>query len=195
MSPADAERYMTDPAPQQPDPGAAPLAAPSDRELTDQFWDRIRLFACRRLGDRSAAEDVAQETIRRVIEALRAGRVENLAALPGFVFQTARHICLQHHRSAGREARALSRLTSPGTTLSIEADALRALITEERCREVRSAIARLADEDRELLRLAYYDQEETAVIAERLGVSTGALRVRKHRVLKRLGELLGEAEP
>ena len=40
------------------------------------------------------AEDVAQETLRRVLAALEAGRVANLEALPGFVFQTARHLCL-----------------------------------------------------------------------------------------------------
>jgi len=60
-------------------------------ELSLRFRDRLRFFAARRLRDKNLAEDVAQETLRRALEALRAGRVENLAALPSFLFETARH--------------------------------------------------------------------------------------------------------
>ncbi len=165
----------------------ARLAA-SESELADRFWERIRIFAARRLRDSAAAEDVAQETLRRVVDALRAGRVENLEALPGFVFQTARHICLQRDRSAMREARALFRWAEPGAVT--EPDALVALISEERCTAVRRALEGLEQDDRALLRVLYFESLKTGDVAERMGVSAGALRVRKHRALLRLSELL-----
>ena len=168
-----------------------PLAA-SESELAERFWERIRIFAARRLRDSAAAQDVAQETLRRVVDAMRAGRVENLDALPGFVFQTARHICLQRDRSAMRETRALSRWAEPDTPS--EPDALVALITEERCAAVRRALEGLDQDDRALLRGFYFESLDTADVAERMGVSAGAVRVRKHRALVRLSELLNSRD-
>ena len=123
-----------------------------------------------------------------MVDALRAGRVDDIEALPGFVFQTARHICLQRDRSGMREDRALSRWAQRDQTH--EPDALVALISEERCAAVRRALEALEDDDRTLLRALFFERLETADVAERMGVSAGALRVRKHRALLRLSELL-----
>lgn len=189
------ERYTTDLKRDGGDGGTAGTGsieptgfAVSESAIADRFWDRIRVFAARRLRDSAAAEDVAQETLRRVVDALRGGRVENLEALPGFVFQTARHICLQRDRSSMREARALSRWGEPDAVT--QPDALVALISEERCAAVTRALEGLEHNDRALLRVLYFESLDTSVVAERMGVSAGALRVRKHRALARLSELL-----
>jgi RNA polymerase sigma-70 factor, ECF subfamily len=170
-----------------------PRSPPAEGELVRRFWDRVRLFALRRTGDAAAAEDVAQETLRRVIDALRSDRVLNVAALPGFVFQTARHVCLHYGRSAQREGRAMERLSRAGDGPE-RADALTSLVTAERCASVRRALVRLPDPDRALLAALYYEQLDPGEAAARLGLTGGALRVRKHRALKRLGELLGRNE-
>lgn len=191
------ERYTTGLIRDGADDGAGRVVASdathppvSESDLAARFWDRIRMFAARRLRDPAAAQDVAQETLRRVIDALRAGRIDKLDALPAFVFQTARHICLQSDRSSIRESRALSRLAEPER--ATEADALVALISEERRAMVHRALDDLPRDDRVLLRDIYYERVDPALLAQRLGVSAGALRVRKHRALLRLSELLGK---
>ncbi|MEO8034273.1 MAG: sigma-70 family RNA polymerase sigma factor [Acidobacteriota bacterium] len=172
-----------------PEGSAEALAA----HLTERFWMRLRMFAVRRLKDRNAAEDVAQETIRRVLEALRDQRIRNLDALPAFVFQTARNICLHEARSARREGAALFMFGgNQATTTGPEDDPVTSLIDRARREEVRAATQRLGPEDRELLQLLYGDGADNAEIARRLGIDPGALRVRKHRALKRLALLLGE---
>jgi RNA polymerase sigma-70 factor (ECF subfamily) len=183
MSPADRERY------------SVTRAAPEESALAARFRERIRLFAARRVRDAALAEDVAQETLRRVLAALREGRVENLDALPSFVFQTARHICLQHHRSRGREARALAGLERDAEGAPAAADALAALVGEEQRLAVRRALDALDEPDRTLLGMLYYEQVETAEAAGRLGITPGALRVRKHRALLRLSRELGAGAP
>lgn len=167
-----------------------PAAEALERNLAQQFWERLRVFGARRLGDAALAEDLAQEVLRRVTEALRAGRVENLDALPAFVFQTATHLCLHHYRSRGREERALARLAGmdPGTPGPGPLDAL---VSEEARRVVRTALEELNPDDRDLLRRIYFDDEPSPETARRLQVTPGALRVRKHRALERLAELLG----
>ena len=184
---------------QQPDssgaqhPAATTPIPLSEQELASRFWKRVRLFALRRLRDASAAEDVAQEVMRRVVEAIRGDRIRNLAALPGFVFQTAHHVILQHHRGAGREVRALQRMHSAVEGAVAPTDPLALLITEERRQAVRAALGRLDQDDRELLIWLYQDHMEPVQVALRLAITPGALRVRKHRALKRLAALLGGA--
>lgn len=183
------ERGQSGSAPRPPQAGEPSVA---EKELTARYWDRVRLVALRRLRDPSAAEDVAQEVIRLVTEALRAGRVDNLEALPGYVFRTAQNLCLQRFRSAGREAKALDRLgTQPGPDHP-GGDPLIALISEERRGLVRRAMGDLVPADRELLTLLYFQEVDSAAAAGRLGVTPEALRVRKHRALRRLAALLGD---
>ena len=170
------------------DGGAADVAV----ELNERFWKRLCMFAARRLRDRSAAEDVAQETLRRVIEALRDNKIEKLEALPAFVFQTARNICLHYGRSARREEGALLRFRGGLRSSSgDDDDPLAALVDEARREEVRQALDQLDEDDRELLRLLYVDGLKSVDLARRLGIDPGTLRVRKHRALKRLSELIG----
>lgn len=165
----------------------------SEEQLALRFTERVRLFAARRLNDNSAAEDVAQETLRRVVDAIRADRIENAAALPGFVFQTARNICMHWVRSTAREKSAFARLERESADGPDGPDALSNLISAERARAVRGAIDRLSVEDRGLLGMIYYDELDTDEIARRLGLNAAAVRVRKHRALQRLSAELGES--
>jgi RNA polymerase sigma factor (sigma-70 family) len=158
-------------------------------QLSERFRDRLRYFAARRLRDRDAAEDVAQEVLRRTLEALRAGRVENREALPAFLFQTARNVCMQWGRSEGRKDRAFTRLHAGEE--DPEGDPLADLITEERRERVREAFEHLVPRDREVLRLSYVEALEAEEIATQLHLTIGAVRVCRHRALNRLAEILG----
>jgi len=185
MSPLSGGRYKQ---------GAEATDASPAEQALDPFRERIRLFALYRLRDGAAAEDLAQETLRRVSAALREGRLENPQALPAYVFQTARHLCLQRDRSAARESHALSRWAAEQSG-EAEGDALLGLLSEERRAAVRRALSGLEAGDRRLLELLYYQDAATPDIARELGISAEALRVRKHRALRRLAVRLGEAAP
>ena len=95
------------------------------------------------------------------------------------------------HRSAGREVKALGRLSATSTETDDEApSSVDALVSEERRVEVRRALAALDEEDRELLREAFEEELETSEIARRHNLTANAVRVRKHRALKRLAARL-----
>jgi RNA polymerase sigma factor (sigma-70 family) len=159
-------------------------------DLAERFTLRLRLFAQRRLRDAAAAEDTVQEALREVLKALRAGRVATAEALPGFVFQTAKNLCMHHGRSAGRRDRAI--LAFSRLPQSQPEDALLVLVREERRSAVRDALARLDEGDRKLLALCFEDGLDAVEIGRLLGVAPGAVRVRKHRSLRKLAALLGE---
>lgn len=190
MCPQNADRYTPrEDAATVLDRAGGP-AFPPETELVEYFRDRIRVFAARRFGDAVAAEDIAQETLRRVLEAVRAGRIRDPSALASFVFQTARHVCLHRARSVRRRARAFARLARRSPT----PDALGTLVTRERRLAVAQALERLTERDRTLLRMLFYEDLTTAEAARRLRITRGAVRVRKHRALKRLAALLVEPE-
>jgi RNA polymerase sigma-70 factor (ECF subfamily) len=172
-----------------PPSGQSPGVSSAPAEL-ESFRDRLRLFAARRLGDSAAAEDVAQEALRRALGAMQAGRIQNPAALPGFLFQTALHICMHRGRSAGRERRALQRFGANDQADRAQ-DPLAALISAERRSSVREALGKLEPDDRRLLEMTYRDELDSEEIGRELGLTAGAVRVRRHRAIRRLGELLG----
>jgi len=183
------ERYTGTPpaAPELEGPATSTVA--SD-DLARRFQARLLVFAARRLRNRAAAEDVVQETLRRVLEALQSGRLRNPNALPAFVFETARHVCQRLLRSSQREQRALTRFSAQPS--DDQPQALAALISEEERARVRACFARLGDDDRDVLTMTFAEGLETKEIAGRLGISPGAVRVRRHRALGRLAELMGE---
>lgn len=169
-----------------------PAASAADSAVQDveAFRERLLYFAARRLRSFADAEDVAQETIRRAIQALQAGRVEKPASLPSFLFQTALHVCQRRYRSAGREVKALRRFGASSSESGPD-DPLGSLLSEERRASVRRALEQLGEEDREILTLTYAEALRTAEIAGRLGTSEGNVRVRRHRALGRLATILG----
>jgi len=192
MSPVHEDRYGDRPASPTSSEGTSPPGPDAlAEELSRQYRERVRFFAARRLRDRHLAEDVAQEALRRVLEALREGRVKNLSAVPGFLFETARHICQQRARTDSREVRAYQRVAGATSEKADSTDYLNDLITEERRGEVRAAFRQLSDEDQDVLRMSYVSGLDTEEIARRLGAQPGAIRVRRHRALKRLAEIMG----
>lgn len=146
------------------------------------------MFAMRRLRDSAAAEDVAQDTLKTVLEALRAGRIRDRSAIAGFAFETARNHCMHRGRSHSRQERAFGQL--PNSPFSEAPDALTGLINEERRRAVNAALEQLDEDDRRLLLMTYVDGRDCESIVRELGISAGAIRVRRHRALKRLADLL-----
>jgi len=156
----------------------------------ETFRDRLRIFAARRLRDWAAGEDVAQETLTRALEALRAGQIRNPEALGSYLYQTALRVCMHRGRSAGRERKALLRFGSSASESDGEA-ALSGLISAEERMRVLDAMGTLPADDRTLLELTFREELDSAEIGRRLGATPGAVCVRRHRALRRLAKILG----
>src|SRR5262249_60483998 len=84
------------------------------------------------------------------------------------------------------EARAERRARGEGIEASV--------MSEERRRAVREALAELSEEQREALVLARYHGMPYAEIAETLGISVGAVKTRIFRAVEALKARFGEGE-
>jgi RNA polymerase sigma factor (sigma-70 family) len=96
---------------------------------------------------------------------------------------------LLYRRKQGRRRKLVDRYaerTRPSERDTRQPDPLGWLLSEERHRQVRSALERLAPRDAEILLLKYTEDWSYREIAERLGVSESAVEARLHRARQRM---------
>lgn len=140
----------------------------------------LRILALRTLGDAEAAEEAAQESVFRVVGALREGRLRDPGRLTAFARGIARHVVVDVLRARMRHA------PLAGEPIAAGADALAMLVSAEEGARIRGALDMLAEPDRELLRLSFFDGLAPAELARRLGEPPERIRKRKQRALERL---------
>jgi RNA polymerase sigma-70 factor (ECF subfamily) len=160
-------------------PESPTKAADMDLEL---LRSGIFLMALRALGDREAAEEVAQESLSRAVDVIRSPAAT--ANLGAYVAGIARHVIADHFRAKERVG-SISR-TAFEAVRDDSIDPLTVLCSEEAVAGVRDAMAGLAPADRELVTLCYFDDLSPTEIAKRLGVPPERIRQRKLRALQRL---------
>lgn len=169
---------------QRGDGGAADL-------LAEALFPPLANFARRSLGDPAAADDVAQETIIRVVGNIRKYRPGT--KFRAWVYRIALNICRnkatrkRHVSFDGIPEDALSPLPMrPGP----QSPTLPAESGDEIAR-VRGALARLAEPFQEIVRLRLYQGLSFREIAAALDVPEGTLKSRMHHAIRHLRALLG----
>jgi RNA polymerase sigma-70 factor (ECF subfamily) len=149
-----------------------------------------------RFSGRGATDDLVQETVCRLFLNLSIGAFRGEASLQIYAERIARYVCLEQMRrrrfAADIDPAALS---APAPTGNPEAALLRA---ENRRRHL-EVLAALSPESRQLLRLIFVEELSYAEVAERLGISEAAVKLRVHRCRLTLREdetpPVGPAEP
>jgi RNA polymerase sigma-70 factor (ECF subfamily) len=153
------------------DPGA-------EAELCRRFARRALLYGLRHLGNAAAAEDLAQEALVTVLLALREGKLREPEQLASFVLGTCRTLASsQRRKSARREALlALEPLHEAAEQLPREVDRGR----------LQGCLQGLEEREQAIVVMTFQQDRPAEAIAESLGLSTGNVRVLRHRTLARL---------
>jgi RNA polymerase sigma-70 factor (ECF subfamily) len=179
------------------------------QQLLERYRDRLSRMVAVRLDRRVAARldpsDVVQEALldaaQQLSEYLRERPLPFYPWLRRFAWEHLLKMHQQHlaarKRSVVREEQWLpalpdesalelaQRLVASGTTPSNR------LLRQELRDRVRAAMARLPEDDREVLVLRYLEQLSISEIAAVQGISEGAVKMRRTRALERLCGLLG----
>jgi RNA polymerase sigma-70 factor, ECF subfamily len=171
------------------------MAAGEQQALTEfhrLMADRLYSMARRMLEDDAAAADALQDCLVRVWQA--AGRFDpNLGDAFTWVAMLLRGVCLDQLRSRTRR----HRRNDIGGQLLVDAapGELEDLFFRETIQLVRQAMAALAQGEREMLETALFSQESPTEVASRMSLTPGNLKVRTHRAMQRLRNLLAEHFP
>ncbi|MFW6437945.1 MAG: RNA polymerase sigma factor [Armatimonadota bacterium] len=193
-------RGATKAGPDVADRHLALLAVGGDEDAFDVLIERhlssIQRLCWSMLCSRSDAEDAAQETFVRAYRCL--GRFDTDRAFGPWLRGIATKVCLQmlrkRKRHSGREVSLEESFREPPAPEPNEASPL--------ALEAVHALASLSETYRVPLALFYLEDASVAEVAEALGITEGAARVRLHRgreqireiILKAHGKNDGEAE-
>jgi RNA polymerase sigma-70 factor (ECF subfamily) len=149
-------------------------------ELFDQFADKIGRYMLSRVGDVHTAEDLTSRVFAVVVR-----KFEQCRGSPaGWLWSIARTQLIQHYRSH-RPAEALEEEPTDQQPLPSE----HASRSDDSAR-IRAAIARLPEEQRELVRMKFFLEMHNQDIARALDMTRINVGVSLHRTLKRLRKIL-----
>jgi RNA polymerase sigma-70 factor (ECF subfamily) len=158
--------------------------------LYDRFAAPLYSLALKMLGNEAEAQDLLQEVFLSVWNKADTFRADRGSAFSWVVAQL-RNRAIDRIRSRRRrgellEANAPDLEPSGSATLSSSQNCE----VSERAREVRSAMGQLTEEQRQVLRLAFFEGLTQVEISEKLEEPLGTIKARAHRGMARLRTLL-----
>jgi RNA polymerase sigma factor (sigma-70 family) len=150
--------------------------------IYETTWEGLVRFLDRKVWDSERARDLAQETFVRALST--DASIDNPRA---WLFTVAGNLARDEARSVGRKRRHLELIKAEAADEVEEAGGTDRMELESRRDEVRGALSRLTERDREVLLLwdAGLSYEE---IAEQAGLSRGAIGTTLARARRRLIE-------
>ena len=153
-----------------------------------RFAPRIRLFGLKRLRSDAAAADLVQDVLIMALQKLRAGAVREPEHIASFMLGTARQMMLDSMRNSGRRERILNEY--PIDLIPAEEPA----VEEAPDGRLQHCLQALPERERTVLVMTFYDDCPADALGAQLGVSSGNVRVIRHRGLQHLRDCLENAE-
>ena len=150
-------------------------------ELMHKYYPRILNFIYRFVGNKSAAEDLAQEVFLRVYKS--AWKYKPKSKFQTWLYTIAKNIALNELRRISRSAHTLDETAHGGTSEyhkeiedSMAASPDEEIMQKERAVQIRAAISKLPKNQRMALILRRYEEFSYAEIAATLDVSDKAVK-------------------
>jgi len=160
---------------------AAPRGDPdAEAELCRRFAPRIRLYGLRHLRSATAAADLVQDVLMMTLTKLRAGALRDSGKLASFILGTCRQMVIDGRRGGHRRERILETFSASFLELTEESEPSLDIQRLESC------LARLAERERSVLVMTFYDERPADEVGAALGLSPGNVRVIRHRGIEKL---------
>jgi RNA polymerase sigma-70 factor (ECF subfamily) len=162
----------------------------AEEELVSRFGEGLSFLLRRWTRERTAAEDLYQETFRLALEKIRRGEVRDPERLGAYLRSLAKNLSTEYYRRGSvREVReegieAAAELSAP------EAGQLGKLLRREKADLVRRVLGELGSErDRQVLFRFYIAEEDKERIGADLGLSGPELNLVLFRARRRYRDL------
>ncbi len=143
-------------------------------ELFDTYYDRIYAYAYRRVRAQQVAEDIAASVFEDALKGIQRFRWQG-KPIAAWLYKIAARRVADVYRE-----RVVDELNDEVKDSADFADKVSERVS------VRDGLSRLSKSDREIIRLAFFDELGTEEIAALLNGTANNVYVRLHRALKRL---------
>ena len=163
-------------------------SSPALELLFQRHSQPLLRFIVRTLRDEELAEDLVHDVFIRVAES--AGSYRGESSFRTWLFSLALNMVRSRQRRAAVEKKVSDKMVKQPPTTRPAPDPAESAQKRELCDRVDSAIALLAEAERETFLLYWFGQMSYAEISQTTGISVSAAKVRVHRALSRLSKTL-----
>lgn len=180
---------------------AAPAAETDDAELLanafeydvqalsaiyDRYEVRIYTYIYRRIGDQTLAEDLTGHVFLKMLEAIRNRKAWH-SSFSGWLYRIAHNVVIDHYRQRDQKQQvslddepSLPALDDPVEAAELKLDVER----------LRAAIARLTDEQAEVISLRFLEGYSINEVAVMMNKTEGSIKALQYRAVANLRQLL-----
>ena len=170
-----------------------------DREAVSQLLERharrVRDYVRMLVKDNDVADDLTQEVLIKVVKVLDEGRYTDKGRFQPWLLRIARNRVLDYFR-AQKQAKTVSESSAGfdilGSKNFAEPSIEDRLISEQQAEEVRQLIEQLPAEQREVVKMRYYEGLSFKEIAEHTGVSINTALGRMRYALINMRQIIKE---
>ncbi|HOK45384.1 MAG TPA: sigma-70 family RNA polymerase sigma factor [Bryobacteraceae bacterium] len=153
--------------------------AETESHFSRNFGKILRLKLLNGVRSWQMLQDVMQETLLRVLLAVRSEGITQPASLGAFVCATSNHVLWEYRRMEEKYGGITADEVPEPADERMELE--RGLITEERKKLVESVLAELSPKERTALRKLFLEEKSKAEVCQEMQVSPEYLRVLVHR--------------
>ena len=143
-------------------------------QLLERHTRRVRDYVRMMVKDNDVADDLTQEVLIKVVKVLDEGRYTDKGRFLPWVLRIAHNRVLDYFR-AQKQNKTVSESSAGfdilGSKNFAEPSIEESIILDQRAEEVRALVEELPDEQREVVKMRYYDGLSFKEIAEQTGVS------------------------
>jgi RNA polymerase sigma-70 factor (ECF subfamily) len=151
-------------------------------EIYKRYSGKIYSYLYRLLGDKFFIKDIFQEVFTKIYKIGIESKNRNLYSFRSYIYQTTRHICLNHYKIEGRlpeiHNEYVKQRTEDNTNIADTVEL------------VKAAVNKLPDNLREVFILSEFEELNYPAIAEITGDSQVNIRVKIHRARKMLKDIV-----
>lgn len=164
-------------------------------QLLERHTRRVRDYVRMMVKDNDVADDLTQEVLIKVVKVLDEGRYTDKGRFLPWVMRIARNRVLDYFRGQ-KSSKTVNESNSSydilGNTNLAEGSIEDRLISEQQAEEVRQLIEQLPAEQREVVKMRYYEGLSFKEIAEHTGVSINTALGRMRYALINMRQMIRE---
>ena len=160
------------------------MTAEQQEKIYTEFYGKVMGYLCARINRRADAEDLASEVFEKIF--MRFDQYDtSKSSVSTWIFTITRNTLIDHYRRT-RPQEELDENLSDNSEIDEN------LLQNESLEELASALRRMPEELRDLIVLRYYDNRPLTEVAEMMGLSYGAVKLRHQKALGMLRKALSD---
>jgi RNA polymerase sigma-70 factor (ECF subfamily) len=155
--------------------------------LYDRYEVKIYTYIYRRTGDQTLAEDLTGQVFLKMLEAIRNRKAWH-SSFSGWLYRIAHNIVIDYYRQ--RDHQQHVSLDDEPSLPALDDNPVTATELKLDVERLRAAIARLTDEQAEVISLRFLEGYNISEVAEMMNKTEGSIKALQYRAVATLRQLL-----